>query len=289
MSIDAKLENPQGKLLVVARQVDLSTVQHACEIQKDRLTDMTLRDMSFWTADFPLYTMEDREGKFDLNGDVFLYLADRKHNLAFQHIDDAVADIKANDNFFPDDSDIGSVINAKSTLRVRVNDLGLQGTDDEWLYFEIDTKNYSKMDKFQRPVAERVHGKGRVLDRTMKMLSDEGKEKTSVGILNPKYVQKKLQEHGKQSLARVFALDSFVNNSVASAGSRDVDDYGGRLRGVLLTSVAGKQEIIAPKFYDISQVIAESSRESSFAPDQIKIMQNILEQNNYKIIKGESR
>jgi len=46
-----------------------------------------------------------------------------------------------------------------------------------------------------------------------------------------------------------------------------------------------QNNIAAPKYYTINQVIADGVRESSFAPDQIKILENIMEQNNYKIIK----
>ena len=67
MSLDAKLENPQGRLLDVAGQVDLSTVQHARDIQKDRLKDESLRSMWFWTADFPLYTMTYFEMSINTN------------------------------------------------------------------------------------------------------------------------------------------------------------------------------------------------------------------------------
>jgi hypothetical protein len=64
-----------------------------------------------------------------------------------------------------------------------------------------------------------------------------------------------------------------------------VDDDIRRLRGVLSSSGAGAPKIVSPTYYDISKVITDGSRESSFAPDQVKILRNIMEQHNYKIIK----
>jgi len=249
MSIDTKLENPQGTLLNVSKKINLSTVQHAREIQRDRQTDTALRDMWFWTADFPLYTME--------KGQATLYFADGKHNLAFQHLDDAVEQLRTKNNYFPNDSDIGSVINAKSTLKVKLSDLKLERYDDEWSYFEIDTAKYSKLNKSQRVLAERVHGKGKAFDKTMKMLRDPkgddsntGIQKTRVYVLNPTYVKNTLEKNNAKSIARVSALDNFGDDSDFDASNRSVGNNGRRLRGVPL----GAEGANAPKInpYEIA-------------------------------------
>lgn len=61
-----------------------------------------------------------------------------------------------------------------------------------------------------------------------------------------------------------------------------------RAHGVRKISAEGaSSQKILPKFYDVGQVVDEASRTSSFAPDQIKILRNILEQNNYQIIKSK--
>jgi len=224
-TLDSKIQSTgQGIVIDIFKKVIPETIQHAWEIQKDRLEDVSLRSMWFWTADFPLYTME--------KGEAILYFADRKHNLAFQNMDVAVEQLRTKNNYFPKDTDISSVINAKSTLKVKLSDLKLEKNKDEWQYFEINTKKYSKLNKSQRTLAERVHGKGKAFDRTMKMLSDAGKSVTRIYVLNQEYVKKTLTENNAKSLARLGFLNNFGDYSYFNASSRDVVNGGRRLRGV---------------------------------------------------------
>ncbi|MGV8151287.1 MAG: hypothetical protein ACP5NV_06180 [Candidatus Woesearchaeota archaeon] len=233
MTLDSKIKSTtQGKLLDIAKTVDLNTVQHSWEIQKDRYNDIkinkenaTLKNQWFWTADFPLYTME--------KGQAVLYMADRKHNLVFQNLETAVEQLKTDNNYFPKDSDIGSVIDAKTTLKTKLSDLKLERLDSEWSYFEIKTNDYSNLNKSQRALAERVHGKGTAFARTMKMLNKNKIETTRIYVLNPEYVKNTLGQTGKKSLARVSALIIFNNNSNFDASNRNVDSDSRRLRGVL--------------------------------------------------------
>ena len=280
MSIDTKLENPQGTLLNVAKKINLSTVQHAHEIQRDRQTDTALRDMWFWTADFPLYTME--------KGQATLYFADGKHNLAFQHLDDAVEQLRTKNNYFPNDSDIGSVINAKSTLKVKLSDLKLERHDDEWSYFEINTTNYSKLNKSQRALAERVHGKGKTFDKTMKMLRDPkgddsntGIQKTRIYVLNPTYVKNTLEKNSAKSLARVSALDYFSGISYFLAFDRNVANVGRRLRGVPLGAEGANAQKIDK--YDAALGLITSDEKETLLriakkPEYASVLSNILTQ-----------
>jgi hypothetical protein len=225
-------------LLDVAKQVDLTTVQHAHEIQRDRLTDKNLRGMWFWTADFPLYTIE--------NNEVVLYLADCENNLIFKNLDDAVSQLRYNNklgnknNYFPNDSDIGIVINSASTLKTELSDLKLQNFDNEWLYFEIYTAsktedkkhNYDLLNSAQRAIAEKVHGQDEDFNSTMSMLNKSGKAKTRIYVLNPDYVKKILNSNDAKSLARISILSSFNGSSNFRACNRSVDDKYRRLRGV---------------------------------------------------------
>ncbi|MBU1269115.1 MAG: hypothetical protein KJ583_06715, partial [Nanoarchaeota archaeon] len=139
-----------------------------------------------------------------------------------------------------------------------------------------------------RAFAEKVHGKGKAFDKTKKMHNGKGITTTIINTLNPEYVKENVPENG--AIARVSVLDYFNLNSNFNAGSRDVDYDYGRLRGVRRDAEGVEaQKIVVPKVYDISHVLEESSQTSSFAPDQIKKLQNILEQYNYKIIKGEAK
>ena len=239
-TIDSKLINPQGRLLDIAKQVDLNTVQHAREIQKDRLTDKDLRGMWFWTADFPLYTIENKE--------VVLYLADRENNLILKNLDDAVSQLRNKNNYFPKDSDIGAVINSTSTLKTELSDLKLQKFDNEWSYFEMYTAsktedkkhNYDSLNPAQRAIAEKVHGQGEDFHKTMKMLRDpkgnnsnDGIRTTRIYVLNPEYVKKTLNSNDAKSLARGSFLYYFFNyDSYFIAFNWFVDYDSGRLRGV---------------------------------------------------------
>jgi len=232
MSIDSKLINPQGRLLDIAKQVDLNTVQHAREIQKDRLNDKDLRGMWFWTADFPLYTMENKE--------VTLYLADIENNLIFKNLDDAVSQLRNKNNYFPKDSDISKVINSTTTLKTELSDLKLQNLDNEWSYFEIYTAsktedkkhNYDSLNPAQKAIAEKVHGQGEDFHNTMKMLNKSGIATTKIYVLNPDYVKKTLNSNDAKSLARGSFLSSFGNLSDFNAYYGDVDYNNRRLRGV---------------------------------------------------------
>jgi hypothetical protein len=275
----------QGRLADIFPLFDRSTIQHAYEIQKDRAVNQDLR-VGFWTADFPMYVMDGKEA--------VLYMGRNKDNLVFDNITEATKQLREKNNYFINDrKNIDSVINSDTTLKVVLSDLKLKGDDSEWKYFEINTasktddkkNNYDSLNSAQRALAERVHGKGQAFVKTMEMLNDAGITITKVYILNPEYVKKNVLENG--AIARGGFLDSFVSNSNFLALYRYVDSNFGRLRGVLLFSGVGAPKIVSPTYYDISQVLTDGSRESSFAPDQIKILRNIMEQNNYKIIKGE--
>jgi hypothetical protein len=244
MTLDSKVKSTaQGKLLDIAKTVDLNTVQHSWEIQRDRYKDIkenennaTLKNQWFWTADFPLYTME--------KGQAVLYMADRKHNLVFQNLDDAVAQLRTDNNYFPKDSDISTVISAKTTLKTKLSDLKLERLDDEWSYFEIKTNDYSNLNKSQRTLAEHVHGKERTFARTMKILNKNEIETTRIYVLNPEYVKNTLEQKDKKSLARVSALDDFLNNSSFDASNRVVGNDGRRLRGVSLEARSAETQKI---------------------------------------------
>ncbi|MBU1269524.1 MAG: hypothetical protein KKF95_02020 [Nanoarchaeota archaeon] len=268
----------QGRLVDVFPLFERSTLQHSDEIQADRFAeiaskkdDAVLRNQWFWTADFPMYTMEGKE--------VVLYMAREKDNLAFNNIVDATTQIREKNNYFINDRQgIDSVINSDTTLKVVLSDLKLKSDNAEWRYFEIDTKKYDKLNESQKALAERIHGKGQAFKDSMEMLNKAGIKTTNVYVLNPEYVKENVPENG--AIARVSVLNYFNGNSYFFALSGNVVNDGRRLRGVLLTSEAGAQKV-----YTIDQVLEEKSRTNDFAPTQIRLLKNILE-NGYKIIKG---
>lgn len=224
----------QGILIETFPLFDRSTIQHSDELQADRVNEVKsvglnnsqLTKQWFWTADFPLYVKE--------GNDVVLYFARGKDNLVFNDIDNATKQLSKDNNYFVNNkSDIESVINSDTTLKIALSDLKLEGNDSEWRYFSIDTKNYDKLNDTQRVFAERVHGEGEAFKNTMKMLSDSGIKTTRMYVLNPDYVKKKLKDSNAEGIARVSALDGFSNSSDFGADCRGVVDNLRRLRGVL--------------------------------------------------------
>lgn len=77
------LVNVNRPLAEASKQLDPATIQiqHAREITAERRTNRDLRNQWFWTADFPMYTVED--------GEAVLYFAGRDNNLIFKNIDEA--------------------------------------------------------------------------------------------------------------------------------------------------------------------------------------------------------
>jgi len=234
----------QGRLVDVFQLFDRSTIRHGDDIQRDRLLEIAskkdeLSKQWFWTADFPMYTMEGKEA--------VLYMGRGKDNLVFDNIVEATNQIREKNNYFINDrKNIDSVINSDTTLMVVLSDLKLKGDDSEWRYFEINTEKYDKLNASQKALAERVHGKGKAFKDTMKMLSDAGKSTTRIYVLNSEYVKKTVPENG--AIARVSALYYFFDYSLFCASNRDVDGSGRRLRGVLSASEANAPKISEPEY-----------------------------------------
>ena len=64
-TLERKLEIETGRLAETFPLFDASTIQHAYEINKDRITDKSLRNRWFWTADFPMYRVENEDSVLD--------------------------------------------------------------------------------------------------------------------------------------------------------------------------------------------------------------------------------
>lgn len=243
----------RGTLIDLAKEIDLSTIRHSREIQKERINE-SLESAAFITGDFLLYTIEKNQ--------VILYLANREHNLIFKNLNDAVKQLKEKNNYFPKYSDISSVIKAKSTLRINLNELKLKEQHDDegdstgHSYFEIytasktqDTKNnYDKLNKTQRMFAERVHGEGNDFENCMNMLNKNnqkyfGENNSRIGIcvLDPEYVKQTLKDKTVKCLARLSELNNFNDYSTFFAISSCVETYDAYLWGVPLDRTDTKE------------------------------------------------
>ena len=237
------LVNEFGPLAKTVPLFEPGTWQESAELAKERITDIELRNIWFWTANFVMYTVE--------NDEEFLYFGGREANPIFNNIAEAARQLTEEQNYKPTAEGIKSVLDSVKTgqtLRVKLSDLQLQGKDAEWRYFEIDTANWQNMNDAQKLFAGRVYGsmKERTDPKTkqktsdfaeyMAELSKAGKSTTRVNVLNPEYVKGHVPKDG--AIARTCRLLYFDFGSDFYADVRSIDASYGALRGVRRVKVA---------------------------------------------------
>jgi len=222
------LENRIGRLAELVPKFRKNSWRTSAELTTERRTNKELTNQWFWTANFALYRIEDKEA--------ILYFGGRKNNPIFKNIDETAKQLISEQNYTPSQEDAASAI--KSSLRIKLSDLNLLKHDDEFSYFEIDTANYeSSLNAAQRGFAEAVYGKAKDFKANMKMLSNAGIAKTRIYVLNPEYVKQKTKKN--EAIARACWLDYFYNFSYFNAYNRYLNDTYFALRGVLLISAEG--------------------------------------------------
>ncbi|MGV8087114.1 MAG: hypothetical protein ACP5N1_05790 [Candidatus Woesearchaeota archaeon] len=223
------IQNISGNLLDTINNVDIYTIQHSREIQKERLTNSILRNMLFWTGDYPLYAIE--------NGEAILYIANRDNNLIFKNIEKAYNQLKKTGHFVPEPQDIALVINDANTQRVNLSNLELKKhTIAEWSYFEIYTansatannnedkkNNYDILNIDQRLCAETIHGYNLDFTNGMAMLFKSGIKTTRVYTLTPEYVKETLDKNNITAFSRAAFLYNFGNFSSFGADYKSVE------------------------------------------------------------------
>jgi len=258
MSLEGQLTNERGTLKESYSRVKPETVQHSDEIQTDRLTDEGLRNVWFWTADFPMYRVEDDkgnavQGRAVEDGEAVLYLARREHNLVFQNIEEATDQlIRTNNYVVENQEDIESMVNAESTVRIVLSNLGLKRHNDEFSYIELNTKTLAEgreavLEQYGEDVTafvDRVHGDaGYEKEGIGDLLAEKGRNITRIYVLNPEYVKGKRAIREGKSLARACWLDDFVYNSIFIADVHYVDISDGALRGVPVIAEGDAQNL----------------------------------------------
>ena len=241
MNLENKLSTEHGSLAQTLPLFKRRTIRHADELSAERIDNKELRDEWFYTADHAMYAVED--------GKAVLYLGGEESNPIFGNLEEAARQLIKTGNYRLCREESATVRESSSTLRVKISDLNLVQSDSEFLYFEIDTKEYGSLNDAQRAVAERVYGKGKDFEKSMEMLrtSKEEISKTRVYVLNSEYVKK---HAGEVEFARACRLYSFGDDSLFLAGDRRVSSHYG-LRGVLLQKTAEGDA----KSQDVSQEI----------------------------------
>ena len=248
------LENLVGPLAEIFSQFDRSTLRHSDQLTTERRTNPELRNERFYTADSAVYTVE-KGGKKGLLGKIrsslgrdkeaFLYLGRGETNPVFNNIEEATQQLIRTGNYIlPKEKreEIDAVITAEDTLKVKLSDLRLQGNNNVFRYFGVDTANYDSLNEHQRRVAERVYGSGDDFVENMKMLNEAGMRRTRIYVLNPDYVKRNVPQDGALARAsRLFDFDLGSGWFYADNGGVDLLKC---LRGVRNVAEGG-----APKVY----------------------------------------
>lgn len=227
------LVSVRGPLVETFSHLDPNTIQHADELTNARRTNQELRNQWLWTADGSIYTVEQDSCQHcgrSTEPEVMLYLTRGKDNPIFKNIQEATRQLTNNRNYVPKKEDLESAINSENTLKTKLSDLNLQRHDDEFSYFEVDTKNYNELNSEQRKVAERAYGQGNDFQKNMKMLKKLGINTTRVYVLTPNYVQEHTEKDS--AVARACRLIIFDLGSDFGASGRYVVDSDDCLRGV---------------------------------------------------------
>lgn len=204
------------------------SIQEAHEIQRERITDQSLRSEWFITGNGCVYNID--------KGKAVLYFTNTKFNpvLKQENIADAVNQIRQRGNYKVKADDFSLIQReaAKKNGRAKryaLSDLNLTKHDNEWSFYEIDTAKPGKLNKAQRAFAEQVHGKEKQFEKVMNEMSKAGIAKTRTYVLNSDYVQNVAKDC---SVARVGGLNLFDDSSYFGACGRGIDYDYVRVRGV---------------------------------------------------------
>lgn len=227
------LENIIGPLAVSFPQLDRPTIQHGAQIHRARIDAedplrAILMKASFYTADFALYRVEER--------DVILYLAKEENNLIFDNIAEATAQLLSKKNYFPDKEGIDSVVSSGTTVKINLSNVNLKRlevTGPFWAeisYLEIDTEKYAGLTEDEKRLTGVIYGQDDEFKNNMQDLNKNGIKQARIYVLSPDYVRENIRKHGV--IARACRLSFFECDAGFDAGGRTVGNAKFYLRGV---------------------------------------------------------
>lgn len=228
---NSKVITLRGSVEDTIKKLYPTTIQHARDIQKERLTNIKLLGKWFVTGDFPVYTLEDN--------DVILYLADKEHNLILRNIDNAKDALKYRHNYYLGFDEMGEIINTKSTLKINLDNVLLNEFDSEESYLFIRTSNSDKtvpvspiISPLRKPLIEKLYGSEEDFKNTMNMLHHNDIKYTRITLLNPRYVRETLRREQAHGLARLAFIYGSFNNSSINLTYNDLEHPARRMRGI---------------------------------------------------------
>lgn len=232
----ADIETITNNLVDGYNELEQGTFQEASEVQIQRRDDASLRKRWVYTANLPLFRIQEGNLEYGLSG------RQTFDTIAGADIQDFAAQILKNGVYRLTSSQTKQLEGlAEDIVWTKADDLELQRDTDEWSYFLIDTSdlNAGRLNDAQTIFATKAHGS---LDskydpkqdspdygETMKMLKRKI-GKTRLWLPTQDHIKAYIEDGG-DVVARASRLCDFDDLSDFIAGSRDVD-YHNALRGV---------------------------------------------------------
>jgi hypothetical protein len=216
-------------------KLEPETFQEASEVQIQRRTNDSLRNRWVYTANLPLFRMNNDTLEYGLSG------RQTFDAIAGADIQDFAAKILKNGVYRLTSSQTEQLEElAADIVWAKADDLGLQGDTDEWSYFLIDTSdlNAERLNDSQRLFAVKTHGsldskydpKQQTHDygETMKMLQRRISQ-TRLWLPTQNHIKAYVKDGNV--VARASRLYGFDGSSYFNADYRSVGSLGA-LRGV---------------------------------------------------------
>jgi hypothetical protein len=183
--------------------------------------------MSVYTADFPMYSVED--------GEVFLYIAREPNNLFFDNFAEGTRQLHKTGHYtLTDRNNIDRVVHAADTLRICLSNLDLVDNPKPKIKtFEFDTEDYDVLNAEQRRLAERLFCSGDEFKEYMRILNNREYLlrspifSISVIVLNPDHVKHYCPANG--ALATASMLGNAARGSSFYAAYTTKGEDGGIL------------------------------------------------------------
>ncbi len=213
-------ENRQGKLFDAFQHFNPTTLQHAAEINHQRLSQEDLRKVWFWVADHTLWDIEGQELVF--------YLGTRETNPVFKNIKKATEELITKHKYAPPKDVVDAVINAKSTVKVRYSELRLKRDETvekkypgEFFYFEFDPESPDINDE-EMKIVSRGYGQNEVFFPLMELFKVECRINPRIYLLAHDYACSQIRKYGQ--IARVCRLTGIRQGSQFLAAVRCVNE-----------------------------------------------------------------
>ncbi len=205
-----------------------STINTGAQLSADRVTDASLQNIWFYTANLPLATKRAGRLLLGMGG-----------NAAFTAVFGTDTERVCNElkdtgyiNLSPEQRDMMLHLEkAGEVVFVDSQSLELQGQEAEYRKFPIRTGEYQKDVTVARmPFVSAGYGSGDQLGRVMRNLKGKGRiSETTVFTMSPDHVAEQVKDN--EMVAQASGLSFFGNYSDFVAGCRGVY-FRGALRGV---------------------------------------------------------